>query len=221
MAETGRWNGHIFEVSPSLIRGYTDLTIKGGSETKEKESSKEKYVTRENAKAVEVTLTAVLNSMTGSSVRADAESFLSDATKGASDYFYIGDKKLVTCQLMLTDANIEQIDIGPSGRWNSASVKLTFKQASKLDGSGKSSSSSHSSSSSSKKSKKASTKTSSTKKTSIIKKTAAAAKVAIKVTNAIKSVTKTKTTAERVSATKKKKTATKYSKTTKKSTKKK
>lgn len=220
MAETGRWNGHIFEVSPSLIRGYTDLTIKGGSDIKEKTSSKEKYVTRENAKAVEVTLTAVLNSMTGSSVRADAESFLSDATKGASDYFYIGDKKLVTCQLMLTDANIEQIDIGPSGKWNSASVKLTFKQASKLDGSGKSSSS-HSSSSSSKKSKKASTKTSSTKKTSIIKKTAAAAKVAIKVTNAIKSVTKTKTTAERVSATKKKKTATKYSKTTKKSTKKK
>lgn len=134
MAEIARWNNHTFEVSPGLIRGFTGLQIKGSSETEDKEISKEKFVTRKNAKPTEISLTVNLNALLGCDVRSEAMQFIADAKAGATGYFYIGDKKLVTCQLMLTEASISETQITAKGKWVTAQVQLSFKQASKDDG---------------------------------------------------------------------------------------
>lgn len=143
MAEIGRWNGHRFEVTPSVIRGFTGLQIKGSSETEDKTKSKQKYVTRKNGKPAEVSLTINLNAMLGCNVRAEAMAFIDDAEAGKKDYFYVGNAKLLTCQLMLVDASIKEIDIAAGSVWRKADVALTMKQCSKFgatsggDGSGK------------------------------------------------------------------------------------
>ena len=50
MPEVGKWNSHTFVVSPNVIRSFTGLTIKGSSETEDKESGNQKYVSRKNGK---------------------------------------------------------------------------------------------------------------------------------------------------------------------------
>lgn len=52
MAEIGSWNGHSFTVSPTLIRGFTGLTIKGSSETEDKTSNSQKYVSRKKQQTI-------------------------------------------------------------------------------------------------------------------------------------------------------------------------
>lgn len=166
MAEIGRWNGHKFELSPSIIRGFTGLTVKGSCETKDKTKSKQKYVTRKNGKPSEVSLTVVLNAGLGCDVRTDALKFISDATAGSKDYFYVGNKKLLACKLMLVDASIKEASVGVGNTWIHAEVSLTMKQCDKGG------SSSSSSSSSKKKSvKKTSKKKTTTKKATTSSKT--------------------------------------------------
>ena len=158
MAEIGRWNGHKFIVSPELILGFTDLQIKASSETKEKKKSKQKYVKRKNGKPTEVTMTVRLTAQTGCDVRTEAMAFIADARAGKKDYFYVNNKKLVTCKLMLTDATVKEAVIPNGGdAWISADVSLTLKQAGKNSGT--------TSSTKKKKSKKASVKKKSTTKT--------------------------------------------------------
>lgn len=134
MAEIGRWNKHIFQVSSNLIRGFTGLTIKGSSETEDKESGGEKYVSRKSGKPTEISITVGLNAMTGCDVRTEALKFVSEAEAGAKDYFYVGSKKLVTCKLMLTEASVKDTAISGNGTWTSAKVQLTFKKCTKNDG---------------------------------------------------------------------------------------
>ena len=193
MAEIASWNGHSFTVSPKLIRGFTGLTIKGSSETEDKTSDGQKYVSRKNSNPSEITLTAELNALTGCDVKNEALKFVDEARSGAKNYFYMGGKKLITCQLMLTEASVSETTIAPNGTWISCKVKLTMKQCAKYDGTGSSSSSSSSSSgssSSSSGSKKTSTKKTSTTTT---KKTTAAAVVGA-VAGAVAAVAKTATT---------------------------
>lgn len=186
MAEIASWNGHSFTVSPKLIRGFTGLTIKGSSETEDKTSDGQKYVSRKNSNPSEITLTAELNALTGCDVKNEALKFVDEARSGAKNYFYMGGKKLITCQLMLTEASVSETTIAPNGTWISCKVKLTMKQCAKYDGTGSSSSSSSSSSGS----KKTSTKKTSTTTT---KKTTTAA-VAGAVAGAVAAVAKTATT---------------------------
>ena len=134
MPEVGRWNGHIFEVSGKLVRSFSGLTIKAGCETEDKTSSKQKYVSRKAGNAAEVSFSVALLRSFGCDVRAEADAFLADAAAGAKDYFYVGDGKLLPCQLMLTQAEVSEIEIGASGNWNGAALKLTMKQADKGDG---------------------------------------------------------------------------------------
>lgn len=190
MAEIASWNGHSFTVSPKLIRGFTGLTIKGSSETEDKTSDGQKYVSRKNSNPSEITLTAELNALTGCDVKNEALKFVDEARSGAKNYFYMGGKKLITCQLMLTEASVSETTIAPNGTWISCKVKLTMKQCAKYDGTGSSSSSSSSSSgssSSSSGSKKTSTKKTSTTTT---KKTTTAAVVGA-VAGAVAAVAKT------------------------------
>lgn len=193
MAEIGRWNGHKFEVSSSLIRSFTGLQIKGSSETEDKESGNQKYVSRKKGKPVEVSFTIHLNARLGCDVRTEALKFVSEARAGKKDYFYVGNKKLVTCQLMLTDATVKEIGLINKGTWTQADVQVTMKQCSKNDGASSSSSSSGggggggSSSSGSKKVSVKKTSTTTTKSTNIVQKIAEGVKnVATKVVNGVK-----------------------------------
>ena len=135
MAEIGKWNRHTFIVSPTLIRSFNGLTLKGSSETGEKTSGSQRDVTRKSGAPLEVSLTVQLNAATGCDVRNEAKQFIADARSGAKDYFYIGGTKLLACKLMLTEASVTETEIAPGGKWVSCSVKLTMKQASKSSGS--------------------------------------------------------------------------------------
>lgn len=192
MAEIASWNGHSFTVSPKLIRGFTGLTIKGSSETEDKTSDGQKYVSRKNSNPSEITLTAELNALTGCDVKNEALKFVDEARSGAKNYFYMGGKKLITCQLMLTEASVSETTIAPNGTWISCKVKLTMKQCAKYDGS--SSSSSSSSSSGSKKTSTKKTSTTTTKKTTT-------AAVAGAVVGAAAAVAKTVTTVFKAAST--------------------
>lgn len=145
MATIANWNGHTFEVSPNLVRGFTELSIKGGCETTTKNSSKQKYEERKYGEGMDITLNAHLNALSGvTDVMSEAMAFVQEANEGASDYFYMGTVKLVAAKLLLKGAEITEIETmpGKGDRWISCSVKLTFKQGSKNDsGSGSSGSS--------------------------------------------------------------------------------
>lgn len=134
MAEIGRWNGHIFEASSSVVRGISDLTVKGSSETEEKTTDGQKYTSMKNSNPIEVSLTVKLSAYLGCDVRDESDAFLADVNSGAKDYLYIGGSKLVTCQLMLTSANVDEVAISPSGQWLYCAVALTLKQCSNRDG---------------------------------------------------------------------------------------
>lgn len=133
MSEIGRWNGHRFEVSTNLVRGFTGLTIKGSSETEDKDAGGEMYASRKNGKPKEVKLEILLASYLGCDVRTEAIQFVDEATSGRTGYFYVGNKKLVTCQMMLTEASVKDVKIVGNGTWTSAVVSLTMKQCSKND----------------------------------------------------------------------------------------
>lgn len=134
MGEIARWNGHSFTVSANLIRSFNDFSIKGSSDTEDKTSDKEAYVSRKNGSPREISLTAQLNAMLGCDVQTEAMAFVKEAYAGKSDFFYCAGKKLLTCKLMLTDASADKIEMDATGRWIRAEVKLTFKQSTKDDG---------------------------------------------------------------------------------------
>lgn len=133
MAEIGKWCGHTFEVSPNIVRGFTGLTIKGSSETEDKEDGGWKYVSRKAGMPKEFTLDVFLASYLGCDVRAEALEFIEEAVAGKSGYFYVGTKKLMACQMMLTEASAKEVTISGSGVWTRATVSLTMKQCGKND----------------------------------------------------------------------------------------
>lgn len=126
--EIGRWNGHRFIVSSKLIRGMTDLSIKGGIDTDAKTKKKQNYVARKNGQPLEISLTVTLMEATGCKVRDEALLFVSESQSGAKDYFYIARKKLVKCKLILTAATVKNVTFLPGGGMKSANVQLTLKQ---------------------------------------------------------------------------------------------
>ena len=132
--EIGRWNGHQFIVSPTLIYSFTDLTIKGSSELQSKDDSEQGYVSRKGSNPTEVTLTVHLNAMTGCNVRKEAMAFVEDAFNGKRDHFYVGNSKLVSSILMLTDAQVKEVEIAGDGKtWVRADVALTMKRCNTYD----------------------------------------------------------------------------------------
>ena len=220
-AGSGKWNSHTFVVSPNVIRSFTGLTIKGSSETEDKETGGQKYVSRKSGKPAEISLTVLLSALTGNDVRNEALAFVDEARRGSQGYFYVGGKKLVTCQLMLTDASISETQIASNGVWVGCKVQLTFKQSGKYDGeSGGSSSGGGSSGGSSGGSKKSSVKKKTTTSNGILSAVKGAVTGAIsavkKVAGAVGAITgisKAVSTIKRITNN-----AKKQSKTTKKKT---
>lgn len=222
MLEVGKWNSHTFVVSPNVIRSFTGLTIKGSSETEDKETGGQKYVSRKSGKPAEISLTVLLSALTGNDVRNEALAFVDEARRGSQGYFYVGGKKLVTCQLMLTDASISETQIASNGVWVGCKVQLTFKQSGKYDGeSGGSSSGGGRGSSSSGGSKKTSVKKKTTTSSSILSAVKGAVTGAIsavkKVTGAVGAITgisKAVSTIKRITNNAKKQSQTTKKKTT-------
>ena len=139
--EAGRWNGHKFTISPQLIRGFTDLKIKGSSEMDKKDDDAQGYVSRKGASPTEVSLTVHLSALTGCDVRKEALQLVKEAREGKFDYFYVGGSKLVPYKLMLIDAQVSEVGMSSGkGKWVSAEVSLSMKQCNK-DGSSNSESS--------------------------------------------------------------------------------
>lgn len=138
MATIANWNGHTFEVSPKLIRSFTDLSIKGSCETTDKNSDKQKYVERKYGDIPQISMTIELNAQTGvTDVYGEAQEFVKEATDGAAAYFYMGSSKLIPAKMMLTEAEVTEIVImpGQGDKWISCRVKVKFKQGSVSDGS--------------------------------------------------------------------------------------
>jgi len=136
--QIGNWNGHVFEVSDRLIRGFTELSIQGGCETTEKNTNEQKYVERKYGNAQSISLVVGLNALLGvNDVQGEAMQLVAEAEAGATAYFYLGSRKLVSCQMMLTRADVVEIVTAPGrgDRWISCNVRITLQQASDNDGS--------------------------------------------------------------------------------------
>lgn len=139
MPQIGNWNGHTFEVSENLIRGFTEMSIKGGCEVTEKNTKQQKYVERKYGEIPSISLVVGLNAMVGvTDVMGESMTFISEATAGAMDYFYLGSKKLIPGKMRLTEAEVVEITHmpGKGDVWISSKVKLTLKQGTENDGGG-------------------------------------------------------------------------------------
>lgn len=134
--QIGSWGNHTFEVNPVLIRSFTGLTIRGGAEVDEKTSNNQKYVRRKAGNAHELTVTVILSAYMGCDVRAEAMSFIEDARNCEEGYFYIAGKKLLPETLMLTEAQVSEVELSPTGEMVHAQVQLTMKQSDKGDAKG-------------------------------------------------------------------------------------
>ena len=133
--ETGRWHGHIFEVSPNVIRDFSTLIVKGGMATDEKVGSKQAFKVVKNSNPVEVSFKVALHAALGCNVRDEAMAFVMDAEQGATDWLYINGTKLIDCTLMLTEADVSVKDISPNGTWVYCELTLQFRQGSQFGGS--------------------------------------------------------------------------------------
>lgn len=131
--EIARWGERKFVVDPSVVRSFTGLTIKGSVETKDNTTDNQKYFSRKNGNPAEVGLTIVLYAALGVDCRTESIGFVTDAIAGKSDYMYLKNTKLLPCKLMLTNAEVTDTYISPSGQWISCTVKCQFKQCSKFD----------------------------------------------------------------------------------------
>lgn len=134
--QIGSWGNHTFEVNPALIRSFTGLTIRGGAEVDEKTSNNQKYVQRKAGNAHELTVTVILSAYLGCDVREEAMAFIEDARNCEEGYFYIAGKKLLPETLMLTEAQVSEVELSPSGEMVHAQVQLTMKQSDKGDAKG-------------------------------------------------------------------------------------
>jgi len=131
MAQIANWNGHKFVVKPKLIQSFEELTIKGASETKDKTTNGQKYVERKAGEATQVTFNVMLNALTGcKDVFGEAQTYVEEARKGATDYMYLGSSKIIGAKLMLASAEVTEIvtQPGKGDVWISCKIKLTMKQ---------------------------------------------------------------------------------------------
>lgn len=129
------WGSLDFHVKPSDIIGVKGISITGACETEDKESGGEKYASFKASKGIEFSMTAVLNAYLTDNVQQKALEMVKLATRGEKNYLYMGKRKLFPSRFMLVSAKPEEITIAAGVKWVSCEVALSFKQASKYDGS--------------------------------------------------------------------------------------
>lgn len=128
------WHGHIFEVTPKTIRSFKDLTYKAGCDTEDKTSGTEKWEALKTSDPINVSFSACLRSYFGVDVRKETDGFLEDARTGAKDYLYLGGTKMFPCLMMLKQAEVSDVNIGPDGFMKDAVCTLSLVQCEKYGG---------------------------------------------------------------------------------------
>lgn len=114
------------------------MTLKGSCETETKTAGNQNYVRRKNGDTMELSFSVLISALLGvTDVRREAVGFVESANRGDTAYFYYGNKKLIPYKMMLTSAEITDIDPMPKkpNKWISCSARLTFKQAGDSDAS--------------------------------------------------------------------------------------
>lgn len=132
--EMAYWHGYEFVVSPSLVRSITDLTVKTSCETETKKSDEDGYYDRgiayrKGANPSDVSFVVHYNAFMGCDVRNEVYGLLLTAQDGVSDNLYIGGKRIISYQFMLTEANLQKVEIARNSKWKSAELVLTMKQS--------------------------------------------------------------------------------------------
>ncbi len=120
-----------FEISSSTALLFHNLKMSAECETEEQTDNSQQYISFKNGKAVQISLSAILNASLGIDVKQQATDFLNTAQRGGQGYFYAGGAKVFPFKLMMTKADTEEITIDPSGRWVSTKINVTLKQSSK------------------------------------------------------------------------------------------
>lgn len=129
------WGPLDFHVQPRDIIGVKGLSFTGSCETEEKESGGEKYASFKAGKPIEFSMTAKLNAYLTDNVQQKALEMVKLATRGEKNYLYMGKRKLFPSRFMLVSAKPQNVTVAAGGVWVSCEVALSFKQASKYDGS--------------------------------------------------------------------------------------
>lgn len=129
------WGPLDFHVQPRDIIGVKGLSFTGSCEIEEKESGGEKYASFKAGKPIEFSMTAKLNAYLTDNVQQKALEMVKLATRGEKNYLYMGKRKLFPSRFMLVSAKPQNVTVAAGNVWVSCEVDLSFKQASKYDGS--------------------------------------------------------------------------------------
>lgn len=126
--EVAAWWKYRFIVSPNAIMGFKGLQVKASCELESKDNSQSGVAVRKRANPTEISFDAVFCALTGVSPRSEAHDLLIAARGGYQSHLYVGGKKILSCQFMLTDATLQDVEVTPKGKWVSAKMHLTLKQ---------------------------------------------------------------------------------------------
>lgn len=118
-----------FGISGSTAMLFSDMKLSAGSETEDKASGNQQYAARKNGKPAEITKSIILEAALGMDVETMTREILNAAQRGTQGYFYIGGKKVFPCKMMLVNAETEETELSPSGKWVRAKINITMRQS--------------------------------------------------------------------------------------------
>lgn len=128
MSTIARWGDIKFQVTKKEAVLFENLKFSAGTETENKVTNGQQYVTRKNGKAAEMSLTIYFSAAMGINVKGEVKRLMAAAQQSKQAYFYLKGAKLFGFKLMLVNADTEETIIAPSGRMISAKVNVSFKQ---------------------------------------------------------------------------------------------
>lgn len=129
MNELAQWAGYQFYISADSAVLFEKLKLSAEMETEEQEDQGQKYVSFKSGKPVEISFGVILNAGLGVDVRKRCLEFLNAAQTGESGYFYMGGKRLLPFEMMLTKASTDEVQTAPGGKWVAVNVTVTFRQS--------------------------------------------------------------------------------------------
>ena len=133
--ELVKFKNFVFEIKPDKIQSFNQWSITGQTNTEDKETDGQKYVSKKTRGTAEMEITAVLNYFAGADVKQTVLDMVEAANEGKEDFVYLCGKKLFTYKMMLTKAQAKDIRLAPNGEMIYAEVALSFRQSTKKNGS--------------------------------------------------------------------------------------
>lgn len=121
------------DTTENCAKLISELELSTDSDTDDKNAGKDGYIKYKNAKAAEVTLTVILDAGFGCDVRKETLTLIAAARTGDAHPLYLDGEKLMPWEMILTEAEATETQIGLGGEWVHAEVELTFQQGGKTD----------------------------------------------------------------------------------------